>query len=277
MDKKLLFFDIDGTIMGFDGKIPQSTIQAISKARENGDYCIICTGRSKAQIQPDVLTLGFDGIVGATGGYVEFHDEILFHKTLGKDNYMKIIDCLKKTNAGFLVQTKDAVYLTSNSSEIFCNIFKDIWNLHSTKEYLEYTGYIKDDDVIRNFDKYNDADSIVYSASPYLVEEMQFYLGDGVKVGEVSFKEPDPYSGEITVRGITKAVGMQVLMDILQISRERVYAFGDGVNDIEMLLHAGTGIAMGNAADRAKKAADYITTDINCDGVALAMQHFGII
>ena len=54
-------------------------------------------------------------------------------------------------------------------------------------------------------------------------------------------------------------------------------AFGDGGNDIGMLRHAGIGVAMGNANDDVKNAADYITTSVDENGIAHALKHFGII
>ena len=61
------------------------------------------------------------------------------------------------------------------------------------------------------------------------------------------------------------------------LTREEVMAIGDGGNDIPMLRHAGTGVAMGNASDEVKAAADYVTTTVDGDGIAHALRHFGIV
>ena len=74
MDKKVVFLDIDGTIVDFFGNIPESTKTAIRKARENGHYMVVCSGRSKFQIAKEVLDLGIDGIVAAAGAYVEYEE-----------------------------------------------------------------------------------------------------------------------------------------------------------------------------------------------------------
>ena len=63
----------------------------------------------------------------------------------------------------------------------------------------------------------------------------------------------------------------------LGLTREQCIAFGDGGNDVTMLEYAGIGVAMGNACDAAKAAADYVTDDITADGLAKALAHFGLI
>ena len=74
-----------------------------------------------------------------------------------------------------------------------------------------------------------------------------------------------------------KAIGIQKLLEYLNISKDEVIAFGDGHNDAEMLEYVGLGIAMGNALDKVKKASNYITTRIDDDGIYNALKHFNII
>ncbi|MED4228943.1 HAD hydrolase family protein [Neobacillus cucumis] len=84
--KKFIFLDIDGTLMNDNGVIPDSATLAVRKARENGHLVFICTGRSRNIIFPEILEVGFDGIIGAAGGYIEIGDNILFHEKLKKEN-----------------------------------------------------------------------------------------------------------------------------------------------------------------------------------------------
>ena len=67
---------------------------------------------------------------------------------------------------------------------------------------------------------------------------------------------------------------MQEILAHYAINRENVLAFGDGENDIEMLQYAGVGVAMGNAGEEVKRAADYVADDCNDSGVAHAIHHF---
>ena len=68
---KALYFDVDGTLVNFQGKMPGSAAAALKKAQQNGHQIVLCSGRSRIQIYPWLVELGFDGIVAATGAYVE--------------------------------------------------------------------------------------------------------------------------------------------------------------------------------------------------------------
>lgn len=78
--RKIVFIDIDGTLLTENGIIPESAQQACRQARENGHLLYLCTGRSKAEIYDSIWNIGFDGLIGAAGGYVESGNEMLYHK-----------------------------------------------------------------------------------------------------------------------------------------------------------------------------------------------------
>ena len=86
-----------------------------------------------------------------------------------------------------------------------------------------------------------------------------------------------PAFADITAKGVTKQVGIDEIIKYFNIRLEETMAFGDGGNDISMLKHAGIGVAMGQAKEEVKAAADYVTTSVDEDGISQAMEHFGII
>ena len=86
---------------------------------------------------------------------------------------------------------------------------------------------------------------------------------------------PHP-SADVTVLGVDKGDAVHNVAAALGVAIEDTYAFGDGINDICMLEAAGHGIAMGNAMDEVKQVAEYVTTDINRDGVANGLAHYGL-
>ena len=79
MDKKIIFLDIDGTIMTFQGKLPESAKQALMLAKEAGHSLVLCSGRTKSEIYPELLEMNFDGIIGAAGAYVRQGEALLPH------------------------------------------------------------------------------------------------------------------------------------------------------------------------------------------------------
>ena len=79
MNKKIIFFDVDGTLVDVRPAreyVPESTIKAVRETRKKGNLCFLCTGRSLAEIYPHILDVGFDGIIGAGGGFVTIGDEM---------------------------------------------------------------------------------------------------------------------------------------------------------------------------------------------------------
>ncbi|MBR0138164.1 MAG: HAD family phosphatase, partial [Erysipelotrichaceae bacterium] len=99
--KKLLFVDVDGTLVDYEGKIPQSAITAIRKARSNNHKVYICTGRSEAEVYKEIWDIGLDGMIGANGGYVKDGDQVIMHQLLTKDQCARVVEWCHQRNIEF--------------------------------------------------------------------------------------------------------------------------------------------------------------------------------
>ena len=87
----------------------------------------------------------------------------------------------------------------------------------------------------------------------------------------------NPAFTDITAEQADKGKGLEAMAQYLDLNISETMAFGDGGNDESILRRAGIGVAMGNAGDEARAAADYITTSVDDDGVKNALEHFGVI
>ena len=92
--------------------------------------------------------------------------------------------------------------------------------------------------------------------------------------GTISVYRSEPYFLELVPPGIDKARSLAVLLEKLNMKKEEMVAIGDGYNDLSMIKFAGLGVAMGNAQEPVKKAADYITLSNDEDGVAVVVERF---
>ena len=79
---KILFIDVDGTLVDYDNNIPQSAVEAIKIARNNGHKVYICTGRSKSEVYQELWDIGLDGMIGGNGSYVEDNNNVVMHNTI---------------------------------------------------------------------------------------------------------------------------------------------------------------------------------------------------
>lgn len=274
---KLLFFDIDGTLVDFDSKMPESTREALKRAQANGHKCFICSGRSYNQIYPELLTMGFDGIVAAAGGYVEYEGKEICNEVFGKNTVRKIIELLEPTETGLIFQMKDWCVTSKRWQEIFQRVFAKQFGDADFTENEAFKKTLFNDEIETYPDLCQNTESIVYCNCKFTVDELMKLLPPELKATMSSFKKPDPYSGEITLADVNKATGITRLMKLLGCDRGDVIGFGDGPNDLDMIEFAGIGVAMGNAQQCVKDIADMVTDDITQDGLYKAMEKLGLI
>lgn len=271
--EKIIFFDIDGTLTMFGDIIPESAERALKKAKENGHKLIICTGRSRAGVSHRLEQLPFDGYVCASGGYVEYEGRIISHEVWQPENISQLSNFALKHHVLFHLQCSGKTYVLKEQQEQIERLWEEQFTMVGLPP-KKLGAIALSAEAIKNA---ADVEKAMYLTSPYSLIQMQQMLGDSFEVTGSSFNKEDTESGEITVKGITKAHGMQKLLEYLKIPFVDSIAFGDGPNDYEMLEFAGIGIAMGNAEDGLKEKADIVTTAIDQDGIWKGLQQLGVI
>lgn len=95
---KIIFLDVDGTLVDYDGHTPESAVRAVRKARENGHRVYICTGRSQAEVYPELWEIGLDGMIGGNGSYVEDQGQVVMHQVISPEQCRRIVDWLHERN-----------------------------------------------------------------------------------------------------------------------------------------------------------------------------------
>lgn len=260
--KKIVFFDIDGTIYVYGKPVPEDTVQAIRALRENGHYAVICTGRTKSMIYPMIFDIGFDGMIAGAGTYVEFEGEILKQYQLPTKVSSKIIADMREHGIFAIPEGIRYVYFDQRHIPASYRYIYDT--------YLENVG-----ENVR--DLTTDTEVEISKISGRILDKARGK--EFVSQYEKDFRIV--YHSEIFIEMIpkpfSKAVGIEQLIQKLGISRKNTYAFGDGMNDYEMLKYVKYGVAMGNAADEFKAMADYVTGAYDQGGIRQALQRFGLI
>ena len=252
---KLLFFDIDETLIPSGGAYPPGVEDALRKTKEKGHKLFINTGRVRSNVEDYIFTDVFSGIVCGCGTHIIYEGNELLYRTLPRELCHETALLCRKCNMYALFEHKDH---TCYDAELPGN------NDNPLVEYFRRSGRklitdLEDPDFV--FDKF----TVWYNNRS---DVLSFKEGTKEFFNLID-REGDFY--EMEPRGFSKATGMQFLMDYFGCGVEDVIAFGDSNNDIEMLKKAGTGIAMGNATDELKSIASFVTDDINHDGIRNAL------
>lgn len=125
---------------------------------------------------------------------------------------------------------------------------------------------------------YNDINKISFTSSTLSFEEIHEHFHDDYHLVQASWtNDTSKAFGEISNLGINKATAIHYLLEYLNLDIKDTFAFGDSMNDVEMFQSVNTAIAMGNAMHGVEQYANFITKDLEDDGIEFGMQHFGLI
>lgn len=262
---KAIFFDIDGTILDRQHGIKEITPR-VSKAMKNlqaaGDKIFIATGRPLAFIYKEILDFGFDGFVMSNGALVTVGDEVIFQSELDIEGVKKICAMSEAENIEYILEGHPYNYMPRNfdTAENFC-----------VEIGVDYSKFIRDFDI----DKISVSKIECLSSRKDLETLSEIYKKMLALPGFTGWEDPFHYKTmEIYSDEVSKATGILKVLEHFKIPVENSYAFGDGVNDVEMIQTVGTGIVMGTAKDALKKFAAHIVPGVHDDGVAVGIENY---
>lgn len=238
------------------------------------------TGRSRAEIPEALWEIGFDGLIGGNGSYVESKNEVIMHQVISEQDSKAIVDWLINRKLEFYIETNDGLFASRNfktrSQSTFYKYAMGKGMPESEAKTLDAAtalhGIVFDGNLYRN--DVNKVSFILESYGDFLEAQQVF---SHLKVGTWGGVGEKALFGDIGVAGIDKKKAVKKLIDTLDISLEQTIAFGDAKIDIPMLEVSQIGVAMGNGGPEIKAMADYITDDVAEDGLKNAFSHFKLI
>jgi len=272
MKQKVVFLDVDGTIVNDKGIIPESTKRAIKKAVENDHKLVVCSGRSLFQLPQMLLDLGFSGMVTAAGAQVIADGKEIYHAVIDEEHRKFITEYMEKNKFVYCFQTDSGVVMNERSESRILNIMSDMGITEAHLRQLVGEFFIQED--VWNNEK---EEKLIYYDAPFGVARVHADLEPYFDAVALSLSGADDYCGEVGINGIHKATGMKRYLEHVGVAREDSIAIGDGPNDLQMMDYAGIGIAMGNAREEVKKRADMVTAHIDEDGIYLALEKLGLL
>lgn len=283
MSKNIIFFDVDGTLVDVRPSreyIPESTIQAIHKTRKKGNFCFLCTGRSKAEIYPYILDVGFDGIIGAGGGFVEIGNQMLYHKMVSQKAIDHVVNFFNHHDFDYYIESNGGLYASQNLvKRLEWITYGDLENDPEARKKKEETPSHFIPSLKEGYDLHrSDVNKICFlEKEGFPFERIKKEFEKEFNVISCTVPSFGDNSGELSVPGVNKASAIEALITYLNIPKENTYAFGDGLNDMDMLEYCQYGIAVGNAKEKLKEMADEVTDDIANDGIYNSMKKHNLI
>lgn len=278
MDRKIIFLDVDGTLLNYENKLPESADQAVKMARANGHKVYICTGRSKAEVYDYVWDIGFDGMIGGNGSYVEDNGEVIMHQLITLEQCKHIVDWCHSRNIEFYLESNNGLFASENFEERGQPVIQEYCARKGKDNARQLTvrdvfpEMIFDGELYR--DDLNKVSFILNSYQDHLdsIEEFpDLKPGTWGGAGEIAL------FGDLGVKDIDKGHAIDVLLKHLGADIKDTFAFGDAKVDIPMLEYCNTGVAVASGGDEIKAMADYVTDAVDDDGLYNAFKHFGLI
>lgn len=273
MDKKIKMIaaDLDGTLLKDDKTIDPYTLEIISKVVEKDVTFVIATGRPYNGVPEELL--GIKGIryaMTSNGArVVDIHTgESVIQKLLPKEKGLKALEI------GSKYDTLQEIYYSGQG-------YADKDKLNNVKKYHKnpnmweyFLRTRKQVDSVMDMAHETDQDmDKMQMLFPYDDERAKAWE-EIRKIEGINAVDSIGYNIEVTSKEAHKGAALLELADMLNIKSDEIMAFGDGDNDASMIKSAGFGVAMGNAGEKARAAADYITDSNDNNGVANAINKF---
>jgi len=258
--KRIVSFDLDMTLLDHATyQIPESAMEAIGRLRKN-HYVVLATGRDmdnhySRQFRDLVRA---DAIIHNNGTRITVGEKVIYESRMAKELIQEILDFARREGLAVGVTIGDEDYYTHPEQVTEHDLRR--WG-ESGRRYFDPQKLV--DMEVR---------TLAYIGGP-----------EGAAKIEAAFPElkcplfAGLQGADVLERKNSKANGLLRLCEYFGVDKKDTYAFGDSMNDFEILQTAGTGVAMGNAVPKLKEIADYVTADIADDGVYKACKHFGLI
>lgn len=259
MNKKILFFDIDGTLYNTKKELPQATREAIDAARANGHEIAIATGRSPYFLEKVAQDLAIDSYVSFNGQYVVYKGMLISGNPLPLETMERMVDMAYKEDSPLVFLDDEKMSSTINTHEVKVSMDSLFYPMPTVAPKA-------------------------YSLKP--IYQILLYGDNEIEKDyreafpELHFIRWHEYSLDVINKGVSKAYGIERFLKHTDFEAQDVVVFGDGLNDKEMLeefAERGISVAMGNGVDAAKEVATFVTDHVDEDGLAKAMKKIGLI
>ncbi|WP_062378598.1 HAD-IIB family hydrolase [Demequina pelophila] len=275
-DRRAIFLDIDGTYADH-GEVPEAHADAVRAARRAGHAVLLCTGRPRPMIPAHILEAGFDGVVASAGAHVEIDGQVLLDRRFPEDLAARTRETLDAHGTTYVLEAPDANYALPHARRTLMELMSERWRRGGDAAPTRGP-----QDVLASILAAESLEGISFAkittfAGRTPLAQVALEIGPEVAAIPSSIPEMGDGAGELYLSDIHKAVGMAIALAHLGFEHEASVAFGDGLNDLEMLASAGIGVAIADAEPRVIAAADRVCAGPATSGLATAFAELGLL
>lgn len=266
MNYKILVLDIDGTLTNSKKEITPATLAALMDLQERGIKVVVASGRPT----PGIRQVATELRLAHYGNYILSYNgaqiincktnEIIYQKTIPAGLIPAIYDAAITHHAGLISYEGEGV-IAATKIDSYMELEARI-NHIPIREVPDFVNYIT-----------FPVNKCLMTGEPAHLATVETALKEQFQ-DALNIYRSEPFFLELMPQNINKAYSLEKLLSTLGLTKEQMVCCGDGYNDISMIEYAGLGVAMANAQDAVRAAADYVTASNDEDGIVQVIQTF---
>lgn len=276
-DARVVFLDVDGTIMDHTARVAESTVEAIRRARANGHTVLLATGRAPGEVPEHVAAIGFDGAITAGGGYAAIGDEQVLERTMDAELTARMIAVFEDAGVDYYLQAYVGVYPTQHVHLRYADYLRE--HAGETFDGIEPHEHPRVAPLVQTepLPLEGIAKAMFIGEDLGLFARISQALGPDFHVITGTMPHLGSASGEVSRAGVTKGAAIEAVLPMLGFTAEQSIGIGDSSNDVEMFDVVGVGIAMADAVVEVRDRASESTTGVLDDGIWNAFVRHGLV
>ena len=274
--RRAVFLDIDGTYADH-GVVPEANARAVMAARAAGHLVFLCTGRPLSMIPPAIQAAGFDGLVASAGAYVRVGDAVLVDRTWPEPLATRARAVLDAHSTPYVLEAAAGNHVLPGVLEAL----QARWSRRLRAAGVDPETAVGLRDIAASITAHPRLDGIAFAKITCIggstpIASIAREIGPEVAAIPSSLPDMGEGAGEIFLADVHKAIGVEAVAARLGLERASIVAVGDGLNDLEMIEHAGLGVAIEDGHPRLLAIADRTAPPPAAGGIAVLFAELGL-
>lgn len=277
--RKLLFYDVDGTLVGNSFAITEKNKEALDIASQRGHKVFLCTGRAPLSAFIGLDGVKTDGMITLAGGVVTIGSKIIYENSIDIDTLHYLMELFDQNHIYYSLETKIGNFHTKGLQDFYLH-----WIDEHYQNDPQARALLKEDKVGKNqysIHEYDEQKTNVQKMT-FVAEDRKNFEAIQDKLEDIFhihyFSKEEKYiDGELILKTCTKVHGIQQVLDYYHMSDKDTVAFGDSMNDLQMMKLVNQGIVYEGAPEELKEYANDFFIDPDQDGIYKVMKKTGLI